>query len=305
MISDISPRPLLVRRDGPGLLRLVVQLVALAGSVSVSLHFYAAGNPFWAVTVAVCAAVIVTYFPLMHETGHRTAFRTVALNEIGVWIGALSMLQSPTFFREFHFEHHRSTQDRDLDPEIAAAADLLDGWPTHALTYLVVVSGQPLMLGKMGLTLGCALIPRRFWPRLFPYIRPSRRARVAWESRAVAGLWAAAIGLGLRFVPGWAVLLLAWPMAHLCLGFYLMAEHTGLPNAGSQLERTRTICSNACIRWLMWNMPYHAEHHAHPSVPFHAVPRLHALLEPELVNVIPGYLAFHATALRRALGRGN
>lgn len=31
-------------------------------------------------------------------------------------------------------------------------------------------------------------------------------------------------------------------------------------------------------RKLAWNMPYHAEHHAWPSVPFHFLPFVHKLL---------------------------
>ncbi|MBA2665234.1 MAG: fatty acid desaturase [Bradymonadaceae bacterium] len=83
---------------------------------------------------------------------------------------------------------------------------------------------------------------------------------------------------------------------------YIITEHTGLPHEGSQLERTRTVRSNALVRWWMWNMVYHAEHHAYPAVPFHQAPRLHAILEPRLQNVSRGYLAFHAEALRRAFG---
>ena len=81
-----------------------------------------------------------------------------------------------------------------------------------------------------------------------------------------------------------------------------MAEHTGLPHDGSQLHRTRTLRSNAWLRWCMWNMPYHGEHHAYPGVPFHALPRLHQLLGDEVENQVPGYFAFHAEAIRRALG---
>jgi fatty acid desaturase len=80
-----------------------------------------------------------------------------------------------------------------------------------------------------------------------------------------------------------------------------MPEHTGLPNEGSQLERTRTVRSNPALRWWMWNMPYHAEHHAHPGVPFHAMPALHEKLASKLVHVSRGYAAFHRQALRRCL----
>ena len=97
--------------------------------------------------------------------------------------------------------------------------------------------------------------------------------------------------------------MLAWPIAHVLLGLFLMPEHTGLPNTGTQIERTRTIRSNALVRWWMWNMPYHAEHHAHPAVPFHALGQLHLRLALKLVNVTPGYLAFHREALTRAARR--
>jgi len=45
------------------------------------------------------------------------------------------------------------------------------------------------------------------------------------------------------------------------------------------------------IRFLMWNMPYHAEHHLCPAVPFHQLPALHRLLQEKLAHVaaeLPG-----------------
>ena len=51
----------------------------------------------------------------------------------------------------------------------------------------------------------------------------------------------------------------------------------------------------------MWNMPYHAEHHAAPGVPYHALPALHEELKPRLEHVSLGYWAFHKEAAARAL----
>ena len=47
-------------------------------------------------------------------------------------------------------------------------------------------------------------------------------------------------------------------------------------------------------------MPLHGAHHAFPAVPFHAVPQLHAAIEPSLENVAPSYVSVHKTALRHA-----
>lgn len=295
--------PLLVRRDGPGALRLGVQLAVLGVSGAATVRLAAAGHPAWVLALAVCAVALLAFFPTLHEAGHGTAFRSARLNEAAAWLGAAAMLQSPGFFRAFHWEHHRRTQDPERDPEIAMAPDLLGEWPRNPLVYLGLASGQMLMVGKAGWTLACALLPARVWGPRFPWVRPERRRRIAWESRAVVAGLGLGVGAGLAFVPGFGALLLAWPAAHLLLGLYLMPEHTGAPNAGSQLARTRSVDSNAALRWVMWNMPLHAEHHAYPGVPFHAVPALRRLLEPHLVLRSPGYLAFHREALRRAWRR--
>ncbi|MEE8166408.1 MAG: fatty acid desaturase, partial [Myxococcota bacterium] len=273
-----------------------IQVIAFLGSAIATARLSAAGDLAQWIAVFACGVSVFVFFPLMHESGHQTAFESRAWNEIGVWLGALVMLQAPSFFREFHWEHHRSTQDREHDPEISAAPALLDGWPTNPISYLLLASGQFLMLGKLGFTMSCALFPVTLWSRFFPFVRSERRARVARESRLALLLITAFVVLGWRLVPGFSVVLVAWPIAHVLLGFYLMAEHTGLPNAGDQLERSRSVRSNAMLRWLMWNMPYHAEHHAYPGIPYHALPALHQLLEPALRHTSSGYLRFHLAA---------
>jgi fatty acid desaturase len=293
---------LLARRNGPGGRRFALQLGLLLASGSAGVALAARGNPAWIPALAACGVVMAGFFAVMHEAGHETAFADATVNRVALWLGALLMLQAPAFFREFHWEHHRSTQDPERDPEINRAPRLLDGWPGNPLVYLALASGQLLMLGKLGFTMLCALLPIPLQARVFPFVRPVQRSRVAWESRAVLLLLGGAAA-ALLATPGAGQLLWAWPVSHLALGLYLMPEHTGLPNQGSQLERTRTVRTTRFVRWLMWNMPYHSEHHAQPAVPFHALPRLHARLEPELVHVYPGYLAFHREALRRAFGR--
>jgi fatty acid desaturase len=48
------------------------------------------------------------------------------------------------------------------------------------------------------------------------------------------------------------------------------------------LTNTRTTLSNAVVRLLMWNMPYHAEHHLYPSIPCHRLADAHAVLRDRL-----------------------
>lgn len=295
--------PLLVKRNGPGLVRIGTQLAVLGLAAAATLWLAARGGAAFLAPLTVMGITLATLFPPLHEAGHRTAFASRGLNEAVLWICAVAMLQAPTFFCEFHWEHHRSTQDRARDPEIASAPDLLGPWPADPLRWLALVCGVPLMLGKAMFTISCAVLPERARARLYPFVRPTRQRRLAWESRGVVLVLAGAVIAGLRLVPHFATLLLAWPIAHLVLGLYLMPEHTGLPHDGSQAHRTRTVVSNAVVRWWMWNMPLHATHHVHPAVPFHAVPRAHGLLAPQLEHECRGYLAFHREALMHAFGR--
>jgi len=79
-----------------------------------------------------------------------------------------------------------------------------------------------------------------------------------------------------------------------------MSEHVGRPHVPDLLRNTRTVLSVAPVRWLAWNMAYHAEHHAVPSVPFHALPALHRILGSQFEEVQPGYFATQLQLIRHA-----
>ena len=290
------------RRDGPAALHLAIQVAATGAVLALTIALAASDHPLRWLAVTILGVCVLTFFPLLHEAGHSTAFASPRANEAGTWLGALLMLQAPSFFREFHWAHHRETQSRESDPEIANAPALLDDHPRDPFRYTFLVCGQFLMVGKLLFTIACAVLPTSMQGTLFPFIRAERRSRVAWESRLALLVFAGVAGVCVAF-PAAAFALLAWPVAHVLLGFYLMPEHTGLPNDGTQVHRTRTVLTPTWVRWLMWNMPYHAEHHAHPGVPYHALPALHARMAPELEHVSQGYLAFHGDAMLRAVRR--
>jgi fatty acid desaturase len=63
------------------------------------------------------------------------------------------------------------------------------------------------------------------------------------------------------------------------------------------LENSRTTRSLAAIRRLAWNMPYHAEHHACPALPFHALPAAHRLLRGRIAVQATGYIAVNREIL--------
>jgi len=87
-------------------------------------------------------------------------------------------------------------------------------------------------------------------------------------------------------ISGWWGLIWYW-IIPLFLGepvmrFIRMTEHVGRPEVAQMSDNTRTNLVSAPWRFLCWNMNYHAEHHYVASVPYHALPRLHALIKDDL-----------------------
>lgn len=298
---------LLPRRNGPAVRRFLAQYAVFVGSVALLAAADRLGLPAWASVAPILAVAlsVMAMFALTHETAHRTAFASPTMNRVAAWLAAAPFLYMPAAFQEFHFAHHRHTHDPGRDPEIS-----LGGEPGPAVTsswfmYLGFLSGLPLLLYKIAMLCAAAVGgPKAVWERLFFYVRPQVRRRITWQARVILAAHAVTIAAALRWFPGLFLVYAGLALGHALLAGYIMAEHNGLPHAGNVLERTRTTRANAFVKWLMWNMPYHAEHHAYPAVPYHALPALHEALAPELVNVGDGYLAFHRSVVT-ALARGG
>jgi fatty acid desaturase len=79
---------------------------------------------------------------------------------------------------------------------------------------------------------------------------------------------------------------------------YLITEHTLCSQDQNGLTNTRTTLAVFPIRLLMWNMPFHAEHHLFPSVPFHRLPALHLQIRDRIAHIAPGYIATNREILR-------
>ncbi|MFH7027072.1 MAG: fatty acid desaturase [Heteroscytonema crispum UTEX LB 1556] len=72
--------------------------------------------------------------------------------------------------------------------------------------------------------------------------------------------------------------------------FILIAEHTGCTFDSNPLTNTGTTLTLLPMGFRMWNMPFHAEHHLYPSIPFHKLPKAHLLLSKHFVSIEPGYI---------------
>jgi fatty acid desaturase len=127
------------------------------------------------------------------------------------------------------------------------------------------------------------------------YVPEKGKAKVLLEARVTL---AAYLALAAPSVVLWSpVLLWAW-IVPIVLGqpflrAYLLAEHARCPHVANMLENTRTTFTTALVRLIAWNMPFHAEHHAYPAVPFHKLPRFHEFVRQHLRSTERGYLRFN------------
>ncbi|HZH05067.1 MAG TPA: fatty acid desaturase, partial [Lautropia sp.] len=270
--------PLSVRTDTAAAWRALGHLGAIAAAILG--QWYALGT-WWTVPLTVLLGYMLAFlFTLLHETAHQTAFRTRAWNYVLGHLAGFAILLPYEYYRAFHWEHHRHTQDPQRDPELAVPL------PRSKAGLLWVWSGIPMWISRLKLFFNHGVLGRVS----VPWVPEEKRSLIVLEARSyLAGyslIFAASVMAGsLAVVWLW---LLPLAVGQVFLRPYLLAEHTGCADTPNMLENTRTTYTSAFVHFFAWNMPYHAEHHAYPAVPFHALPRLNSLLAKHIVNTENG-----------------
>jgi len=253
------------RSDARGLLQLAAHLgLLLLAGIGLQQSF---GSIWVLLAMPAYAAVLIFLFAPLHETIHYTAFETRRLNEaVAAAIGFLLLLPS-RYFRVFHYAHHRHTQNPDLDPE------LLDRKRLAGSGYWWYLSGLPTWWQSL------QSIWRHAQGRIDePYVEARHREAIIREARLhLAGYAALLLGsllLSNGFI--WWYWILPALIGQPLLRLYLLPEHGGCDFSANMLENSRTTYTTPLLNFLAWNMPFHAEHHYLASIPFHALPALHA-----------------------------
>lgn len=289
-------KSLSVKRDGPALLRAVVHVgIVLAG---MALMWRVRGTGWMLPLFWVLGYPLAFLFNVVHETAHKTAFRTPWLNPVFGHLAGFAVLLPYEYYRAFHWDHHRFTQQAGKDPEMST------GLPHTRLGYVWLAIGFPLWFRR---TIA-PLVRRSAGTADQPWITDAKRPMIVREARLYLSgyLLIALVSLWLHSwfaVYAWLVPLAA---GHMLLRPYLLAEHTGCGHSRDMFENTRTTYTNALVRWFAWNMPFHAEHHAFPSVPFHALPRLNVMTREHLRQTAPGYVAANRRIYRTLMdGAGS
>jgi len=211
----------------------------------------------WAVPVFLVHGTLLNFlYAGQHELSHGTVFRTRWPNE---WIGRLFgflLFYPRTFDQVQHMAHHRYTQDWARDGELARA-------PYDLTSYLLWMTGITYWYTRWRriLRFSCGVVTE-------PYLPAYRHAELIREARRHLAGYAAILALSVAAHSGVAVLLWLAPLLAMKFMHQLQntIEHLGLPHTEDMLANTRSTRTNALMRWMTWQMPYHTAHHAFPGV---------------------------------------
>jgi fatty acid desaturase len=223
---------------------------------------------------------------LMHEAGHKTLFRTTALNDrIGQWFAAYPVLGDCDAYGASHREHHRlagTDQDPDL-PNYRAYPISADSFRRKLLRDVT---------GQTGFKLVVALF------------RGAGNRIMMRDGEGTGALRQGLIANAVLFCVLWAVghpaLYLLWVAAYLTsyplvARIRQVAEHGNVPALYEADPRgnTRTTRANVLERLVLCpnNVNFHIEHHLLPSVPCWRLPALHRTLQER------GFYAEHPRAI--------
>lgn len=290
----------------PAALRALSGRTNADGTVRLGVHAGLLFGCGWLVAVAgpwmllpailVFGIVQVALFAPAHETMHQTAFASRRANAIVGWLTACPSLLNAQFYAAFHLAHHRHTQVPGRDPELDTPP------PADLAGYVRRVLGIPYWRLRLRVIADC-------WRgdlSAYPYVGDAVRDRVVLSVRAMSlTMVGGSVVAAMLF--GWATPFVFWIGPQLIgqpiLRAYLLTEHTGCAQDRNGLTNTRTTLTNPVVRLLMWNMPFHAEHHLYPSIPFYRLADAHAVLRDRLAVVQPGYVRWNQDFIRRLAAR--
>lgn len=283
MLDRATLRRLSRRSNTRGLLQFGAHLMLL-DITGAALHA-SRGHGWFLPALLVHGIALVFCFCALHESVHRTAFRSRWMNDVVAWVCGMLLVLPCEYFRLFHFAHHRFTQDAEHDPELALAP------PQNLGAYLWRMSGLPNWRNRLSTTLRHALsgkVTEAFVPEM-------KRPAIVREARILWAVYIAIFCVSIYYRTADALIYWILPMiaGQPFLRMFLLAEHTGCELSSDMFANTRTTYSNAAVRVLAWQMPFHVEHHAYPAIPFHALGEVNALIRQRIEVSAPGYLAVH------------
>ena len=220
----------------------------------------------WPVSLAVLALLGGFYMSLQHEAlhGHPTGWRGVntalAIAPLSLWLPYLRYRRSHTV------HHHTDLTDPQFDPESFYLRP--EDWATAGTVKRSYILVTRTMAGR--LSIGSVHSIGRFLLHELRTVRTDRRARRRWAAHltgaAVLRWWL----FGVVGIPAWLYL----------VGFVVMGQSFTLLRsfvehcAVAEGTRSAVVKAGPVMSLMYLNNNLHHTHHADPSTPWYALPKL-------------------------------
>ena len=256
--------------DSHGAMVTTLASVATVGAVWLSLR---GGFAAWIAGQLILGPLLVVWFAILHECGHRTLFRSRRLNAVtGMLAGFLTMIPFLAWTR-VHGRHHKWTGWQDLDPTTESLVPRPLRRTERAIVNLCWRCWIPLFSTLYRID--------NFWnPRRIGALFPNPLERAALGRSALAHL-AAYAALILLVGPSAAVrvAMVAVLISLAIEDLLLLSQHTHVPQNISggaavppvpALEQEAFTRSLRLPRWIstaLLHIDAHELHHMFPFVP--------------------------------------
>jgi fatty acid desaturase len=222
---------------------------------------------------------------------HHTGFQSRRLNEVFGLAMGLPMLVSFYEYRFNHLKHHallgtpENKEFFDYGDETWTIKGLASRFfmPRHYLSFL-----RNLLKALRGRQVGD--YPSRYRRQVQSFY---------WISATMLGslcIWCWIVGSAMPLLTWITSLLLVATPIHALIE---MPEHFGCNTLSTNVfENTRTIRSNAFMRWFTNSNNFHVEHHRWPSVPLQRIHELHDQCRPQSRHFNISYWQFYTESHR-------
>lgn len=220
-----------------------------------------------------------------HESSHGTVFKTPWLNTALCFIATAMQQRDIVFTNWSHVRHHSYTIINDIDPEITVTRPptfwehFLNFFSLGELKYYVPV----LIKHAFGIVSEDAkkFVPKEEYQRMF------------WWARASLLLNLTPIFLAIYFQTWLPILFFGLPKVYgnIIQRAFILQQHAGLnEDVWDHRKNSRTVIVNPFFGFLFMNMQYHIEHHMHPLMPFHQLPKFHNRVKDQLPKPYNGLI---------------
>ena len=270
-----------VIRNSRGWLTLFVNYALIAASMALVAYLPNALTAFFALCVIGTRQLGLAV--VMHESSHRTLFRSRRLNDFaGNWLAGYPIYLSADMYRTHHLEHHAKTwTEGDPDLPLATPFPVTKASMARKVARdLFGVTGFKQLVGTTylifracrGEEVDAGTLPMRL----------DREGAL----RLLLGTLLTNLALfGLLWALGHPMLYLLWFGAWMTTNKLVarirsIAEHAVVPDPSDPMGQTRTVRAGWLERLFIApnGVQYHLEHHLLMTVPHYNLPRLHEML---------------------------